>query len=71
MDIKEETMKITFNKKEMELPSEMTVAQFIEAKQLKRAAVWINGNQLLLAQYDSWLIRDGDQVKILRVVAGG
>lgn len=64
-------MKITYNKKEMELPSEMTVAQFIEGKQLKRAAVWINGKQLLSAQYDSWMIQDGDQIKILRVVAGG
>jgi len=64
-------MKITYNKKEMELPSEMTVAQFIQEKELKRAAVWINGKQLLSAQYDSQMIRDGDHVKILRVVAGG
>lgn len=64
-------MKVILNKKEMELPSEMTVAQLIKEKELKRAAVWINGQQLLAAQYESWVIKDGDNVKMLRVVAGG
>lgn len=71
MDIEEDTMKIILNKKEMELPSEMTVAQLIREKQLKRAAVWINGEQLLASQYEAWIIKEGDTVKILRVVAGG
>lgn len=64
-------MKVILNKKELELPSEMTVAQLIEDKKMKRAAVWINGVQLLGAQYDHWVINEGDNIKILRVVAGG
>lgn len=71
MDIKDRTMKVIFNKKELELPSEMTVAQLIEEKQLKRAAVWINGRQLLAAEYEHWILKEGDSIKILRVVAGG
>ena len=64
-------IKVLLNKKEIELPSEMTVAQLIKEKQLKRAAVWINGQQLLAAQYENWVIKEGDNIKILRVVAGG
>ena len=64
-------MKVLLNKKETELPSEMTVARLIEEKQLKRAAVWINGTQLLGSQYENWIIHEGDTIKILRVVAGG
>ena len=64
-------MNVILNKKEIELPSEMTVAQLIKEKQLKRAAVWVNGAQLLASQYGSWVIKEGDNIKILRVVAGG
>jgi len=64
-------MNVILNKKEIELPSEMTVTQLIAEKQLKRAAVWVNGTQLLASQYESWVIKEGDNIKILRVVAGG
>jgi len=64
-------MNVILNKKEIELPSEMTVTQLIAEKQLKRAAVWVNGAQLLASQYESWVIKEGDNIKILRVVAGG
>lgn len=64
-------MNVILNKKEIELPSEMTVARLIAEKQLKRAAVWVNGTQLLASQYESWVIKEGDNIKILRVVAGG
>ena len=64
-------MNVILNKKETELPSEMTVAQLITEKQLKRAAVWVNGVQLLASQYENWIIKEDDNIKILRVVAGG
>ncbi len=64
-------MNVILNKKEIELPSEMTVAQLVREKQIKRAAVWVNGVQLLASQYESWEIKEGDHIKILRVVAGG
>ena len=64
-------MNVILNKKEIELPSEMTVARLIKEKQFKRAAVWVNGAQLLASQYESWVIKEGDNIKILRVVAGG
>lgn len=64
-------MKVWLNKKEVELPADMTVADLIKEKQFKKAAVWINGKQLLSADYESHGFQEGDQVKILRVVAGG
>ena len=63
-------MKVIYNKKEMELPSEMTVAQLIEEKGIKKAAVWLNGRQLLVKEYGTTL-KDDDQIKILRIIAGG
>ncbi len=71
MDLKGKRMNVILNKKETELPSEMTVAQLIRDNQFKRAAVWVNGVQLLASQYESWGIKEGDNIKILRVVAGG
>jgi len=64
-------MNVILNKKNIELPSEMRVAQLITEKKLKRASVWVNGAQLLASQYESWVIKEGDNIKILRVVAGG
>ena len=64
-------MNVILNKKETELPSEMTVARLITEKKFKRAAVWVNGEQLLSSQYESWTIKEGDNIRILRVVAGG
>ena len=36
-----------------------------------RAAVWVNGSQLLLAEYETRIVEENDRIKILRVVAGG
>ncbi|MBP6491957.1 MAG: MoaD/ThiS family protein [Clostridia bacterium] len=50
----------------------MTIIELLEKRDAKaRSAVWVNGKQLLLAEYPTWEIKDGDTIKILRVVAGG
>lgn len=64
-------MKVIYNKKEMELPSEMTVAQLLKEKGIKRGAVWINGKQLLGSEYETRELQQGDEIKTLRIVAGG
>lgn len=64
-------MKITLNKKEVEIDDGITVEKLLEVKGAKRAAVWINGRQLLISDYPKVEIKQGDVVKLLRVVAGG
>jgi sulfur carrier protein ThiS len=63
---------VSVNNKETLLPEGTTAAELLALRGVKsRSSVWINGIQLLLAEYDSRVLENGDTVKILRVVAGG
>ena len=64
-------MLVTINKKETQLEEGMTVSQLLQLRNLRKAAVWINGKQLMLADYESWKIQEGDNIKLLRIRAGG
>ncbi|MGI6733444.1 MAG: sulfur carrier protein ThiS [Anaerovoracaceae bacterium] len=65
-------IRITLNNKDMVVPSGTTVNGLLEmAGYSSRVAVWINGRQLLSAEYPSRVIEEGDAVKILRLAAGG
>lgn len=64
-------VKFIYNKKDVEYPDGTTVRDLLDEKSIKKAAVWINGRQLLKAEYDTTVIRDGDVVRLLRVMAGG
>ncbi len=63
---------VTVNKTGVDVPEGTTVAKLLEQRGVKsRSSVWVNGNQLLLAEYPTWVLQEDDVVKILRVVAGG
>jgi len=63
---------VTVNKEETALPEGTTVSGLLELRGVKsRSSVWVNRNQLLLAEYPTWVLQEGDEIKILRVVAGG
>ena len=64
-------MLVTINKKETQLEEGLTVSQLLQLRNLRKAAVWINGKQLMLADYESWKIQEGDNIKLLRIMAGG
>ncbi len=64
-------IKVNINKKEREIEESVTVSMLLEEYGSKRAAVWVNGKQLLVSQYPTYTFQGGDEVKILRVVAGG
>lgn len=64
-------MKLLVNKKEEYLDDGITVSQLLQIRKMKKAAVWVNGIQLLRAQYEDHILREGDEVKLLRIVAGG
>ena len=75
MDMNENNNKqirVIINKKEELLQDNMTVLELLrERHERRRSAVWINGTQLLLSEYPLIKIREGDVIKILKVVAGG
>lgn len=60
-----------YNKKEVSYPEGTTVRDLLDEKSIKKAAVWINGQQLLKAEYDTTVIRQGDVVRLLRAMGGG
>lgn len=63
---------VTINKEKVVLPEGMTVSELLELRGVKaRSSVWINRTQLLLTEYPLARISAGDDIKILRVVAGG
>jgi len=65
-------IKVLINQKEETVSEGSTISEILKGRGItSRAAVWVNGSQLLLSEYDTYSIRENDQVKILRVVAGG
>lgn len=64
-------MLVLCNNKKIELEDGMTVAQLVKSMDYRRASVWINGQQLLASAYETHAIKPDDQIKILRIVAGG
>ena len=67
----EDKIRITINKKEEFIGNNTTVKELIQSRGIKKAAVWVNGSQLLKAQYDTFVLHEGDEVKLLRIMAGG
>lgn len=64
-------MLVTLNKKEMMLKEGMTVSELIKQRKMRKGAVWINGRQLLSAEYETCVIQEGDEIRLLRIMAGG
>lgn len=65
-------MKITFNNQIEDIGQDSSIASLLQEKNLsRRVSVWVNGKQLLLKEYEIFILRDGDQVKVVRIVAGG
>lgn len=63
---------VTVNREAVSLPEGTSVAELLEMRGVRsRSSVWLNGTQLLLAEYTVSILKNGDTVKILRVVAGG
>lgn len=70
--LNQKNINVMINKVETVLPEGTTVVKLLEQRGIKsRSSVWVNGNQLLLAEYPTWVLQEGDEVKILRIVAGG
>jgi thiamine biosynthesis protein ThiS len=67
----EKMLKVTLNKKEIELAEGTKVTELLESLNNKKAVVWINGTQLLKAEYDSRVIVSGDVLRVFRMIAGG
>lgn len=65
-------IRIKINEKEITWPSDEPVSKLLEIMEFGiRVAVWVNGSQLLLSDYPLRTLKNGDQIKVRRIVAGG
>ncbi|HPD90634.1 MAG TPA: sulfur carrier protein ThiS [Bacillota bacterium] len=64
-------MKITVNQKQRDWEENQPLLKLLEEKKVKRAAVWVNGRQLLNQEIPEYVPQKGDDIRILRLVGGG
>lgn len=62
---------INLNGKPIEVEEDVTVQQLLDSKNITEAAVWINDIQVLSKEYETLGFRSNDNVKVIRMVAGG
>ena len=64
---------ITVNGKQIQLISEMSVADYLEQNnyQIKRIAVEMNGDILPKYSYSDTMLKDGDRLEVVSFVGGG
>lgn len=65
-------MDIIANGRTLSIPSECTVTMLLQLLGYSdHVAVFINGNQLLMSEYESYKLKNQDSVKIIRPLSGG
>lgn len=64
---------ITVNGKQIQLTSEMSVADYLEQNnyQMKRIAVELNEEILPKYSYSDTMLKDGDRLEVVTFVGGG
>ena len=64
---------ITVNGKQIQLTSEMSVADYLEQNnyQINRIAVEMNGDILPKYSYSETMLKDGDRLEVVTFVGGG
>ncbi len=65
-------MDIQVNGKPQSIPEDYTVSMLLHHMNYpKSVAVFINGRQVLLGEYDDFGLNERDVVKIIRILGGG
>ncbi len=65
-------MIINFNNHSEEIAEEVTLYDFLEMKKIrKRTIIWLNGSKINPNSYEKKKLKAGDQIKFVRIIAGG
>lgn len=71
-DIGGKDLEIQVNNKNISVSLEITVIELLEhIESSKSVAVFVNGNQLLMREYDTYKLLDKDVVRIIKPLGGG
>lgn len=65
-------VKVIINNKEEHIPENITVLELFKYKKIRsNSSIWINDRQLLLKEYNSYQIKENDDLKIITIIGGG
>jgi thiamine biosynthesis protein ThiS len=65
-------MIVEINNEKVNLPENITIKQLLEQlNYVGVVAIWVNGQQLLQRDYSTWLIQEGDKIRVIRTLGGG
>jgi thiamine biosynthesis protein ThiS len=64
-------IKIKINDKLTTVAEGLTPQKLLDDRKIKKGSVWLNGEQLLKKDYGAITFKEGDHVKVLRIMAGG
>ena len=65
-------MVVVLNKKQITIPEDYRVIDLIKFIDYPRSvAVFVNGKQLLMSQYESYILSENDNIRIIKPLGGG
>jgi sulfur carrier protein len=65
-------MKVIVNNKETEVQNDTTIEEIIKSMALNKwVSVWVNNKQLLEMEYPTYSVKENDEIKVIRILAGG
>lgn len=65
-------MNIKINGKDKEVKENITIMELLKSLNYSNwVGVWVNDNQLLQKEYEHYIIKDNDEIRIIRPLGGG
>lgn len=65
-------MEIEVNQKEIIVPEDFAIKDLLKHLNYTRSvAIWVNGKQLLMAEYNDYKINNKDTIRIIKPLGGG
>ena len=64
-------MNIVLNDKTVEIPEDYLLRDLLAQYGYRKCAVIINGKHVLLKDYESCILKNGDKIKLVRILGGG
>lgn len=65
-------MKVILNNKSIELNEGTTIKDLLISLGYSNwVGVWVNGNQILQKDYECYIIKDNDAIRLIRPLGGG
>lgn len=65
-------MEVKVNQKVVEIPESCTISMLLDQINSSHSiAIFVNGKQLLMSEYNSYALKEKDNIKIIRPLGGG